>query len=474
MIRQAAIAAGDGAPLNEVSARAGQFLASEVVVELKPGLWTTHEILELERRSIDAAIAPDAEAPVASRAAVAAAAQRRPTLGNDQAELLSRIATSSALVDVVVGKAGTGKTFALDALRDAYESDGNRVLGIALAARAARELQTGAGINSTTADSLLASIESGRTRLDASTVIVVDEAAMLPTRQLAAVIAEADTAKAKVVLVGDTKQLPEIEAGGLFAAIARRVEPVRLIENRRQTNPVEREALDYLRAGRVDDALEALHRVGRITVASNTDLLRETLVDDWQAARDSGGSPAMVAATRSDIADLNHRARQRLLADGTLGPVALEHGSIDYRLGDRVLTHENRYDLGLINGYHGTVAGADRRGLLVDLDEGRRAHIPTEYIDEGHLTHGYALTIHKAQGMTTDEMLVLGDDSIYAEMGYTGLSRGRDANRLYVVASRDELDRLATDPLADVRRSLGVSRAQTAAVDLIDTPGPTP
>jgi len=84
----------------------------------------------------------------------------------------------------------------------------------------------------------------------------------------------------------------------------------------------------------------------------------------------------------------------------------------------------------------------------------------------GHLSHGYAITVHKAQGMTCDAAYLLGDDGLFNELGYTGLSRGRHENHLYAVASRDELGRAANDPLTDVRRSLGISRAKTAAIDI--------
>ena len=259
-IRQVAIAAGDGAPLAAIEARSDEFVASPQVVPLAEGRFTTQEILQLEQRSIAIATSTSARVPVASAAAIQRAAESRPTLGDDQASLLAELASAPRRVDVVVGKAGAGKTFALDALREAYEESGHRVLGAALAARAARELQSGAGIKSTTAHSLLTGIEAGRITIDASTVVVVDEAAMVPTRTLAALLTEVDRAQAKAILVGDPKQLPEIEAGGLFAAIAHRVPTIHLTENRRQTDHHERAALDHLRAGNVDSALDHLHR----------------------------------------------------------------------------------------------------------------------------------------------------------------------------------------------------------------------
>jgi len=471
-IRQVAISATDGATYDEVTARAEQFLASPHAVEIAPGRWTTPEILELEQSTVRIATATETRAPQVSPTAVADALSERPTMGTDQAELVSIIAQSGRTVDVVVGKAGAGKTFALDALRSAFESEDKRLMGAALAARAARELQSGAGIRSTTAHSLIAALDHGRLNLNSDTVLVVDEAGMLPTRQLARLVDEVHQADAKIVLVGDPKQLPEIEAGGLFGALAQRAPVVQLTENRRQTDVDERIALDELRDGNVNSALAGLQRSGNVTVAATAETARTALVADWFEAA-SSETTVMIASHRSDAVDLNDRARHLLIDDGQLGNIVLTDSRNEYRINDRVLTHANRYDLGLINGMTGTVVGANDQGLIIDTDE-RRALVPHEYMDDGHLTHGYALTIHKAQGMIVDRCFVLGDDSIYTEMGYTGLSRGRHANRLYVVASRDDRDLPSPDPLADIRRSLGVSRAQSAAIDVIESPGGTP
>ena len=100
-------------------------------------------------------------------------------------------------------------------------TSGYRVVGAALAARAAAELQAAAGIPSTTLDPLLAALDRRATTLDTRTVVVVDEAGMVGTRKLARLLDHAHAAGAKVVLVGDPRQLPEIDAGGLLAGLAR-------------------------------------------------------------------------------------------------------------------------------------------------------------------------------------------------------------------------------------------------------------
>lgn len=140
--------------------------------------------------------------------------------------MVEALCLSGRPLDVVIGRAGAGKTFTLDAVREAFKQSDHRVIGASLAARAARELQSGAGIRSTTAHSLHADIEAGRRRLGPGDVLVIDEAGMLGTVMMADLVDKAHRAEAKVILVGDPKQLPPIEAGGLFASLAQRIEIV--------------------------------------------------------------------------------------------------------------------------------------------------------------------------------------------------------------------------------------------------------
>ena len=120
-----------------------------------------------------------------------------------------------------------------------------------------------------------------------------------------------------------------------------------------------------------------------------------------------------------------------------------------------------------MNGDTGTVRHADERYVYIALDEGRRMRVPHTYVADGFLTHAYATTVHKAQGMTCDETFLLGDDGLYAELGYTGLSRGRDSNHLYAVAGAwDTKPGEAVDPIEHLRSALGTSHAQTAAIDI--------
>ncbi|MGH3441227.1 MAG: AAA family ATPase [Nitriliruptorales bacterium] len=269
--------------------------------------YSTPELLATEQRLVDAAgqRAADKGARV-DHASLERVLAAHPTLLADQAAMVERLATSGAGVDVVVGKAGSGKSFALRAARESWESQSIRVVGCALAARAAQELERGSGILSTTIARMLVDLDHPEHGgLERGSVLVVDEAGMVGTRVLARLLQHAEDAGAKVVLVGDHHQLPEIDAGGAFRALANRLPAVELTDNRRQREPWERTALDELRHGSTVTAIDAYTSHDRIHVAETQRALREQLVGDWwNAVFEHGVDAIMVAARRADVADL--------------------------------------------------------------------------------------------------------------------------------------------------------------------------
>lgn len=375
-IRAIADAATEGATLDQLEAAADHFLASRHVVDLGEGWWTTPGELAFERRAVDLAAAPR-RAPIADERALAAAIAARPSLSDEQAAVVAGVSRSAAPVDLVVGWAGTGKTFSLDAVRQAHEASGHTFIGAALSARAAAELEGGSGIPSTTADRLLLQLSSGQRRLTTDTVVVIDEAGMLGNRQLAAFIDEAAQADAKLILVGDPKQLPEMDPGGLFKSLAERLGHHELTDNRRQLDPIERQAVTDIRLGNAPAAVERLVDHGRIVTADNADQLRDLMVADWYQAYASGQSVLLTASRRSAVTDLNQRARRTLADHGQLGCTVLTHAGTDYAIGDQVMTLRNNRRLGLTNGQLGTVTGAaGHGGLRVRRADGTSRDLP--------------------------------------------------------------------------------------------------
>ena len=195
------------------------------------------------------------------------------------------------------------------------------------------------------------------------------------------------------------------------------------------------------------------------------------MIADWARARARGEDVLMLASRRSQVDALNRLARQQMEAAGLLGQNRLAIGGRDFAAGDDVIAGRNDYRIGLLNGTRGTVAAVDRtrREVTVDTSEGRTITVPHHYLAAGHLTHGYATTVHKAQGATVDIGLLLIDDQTYREAAYTGLSRGRAANRVYSIS--DDPDAIEAhgvavnpvDELATLRQALARTAAQQMA-----------
>jgi conjugative relaxase-like TrwC/TraI family protein len=446
--------------------------------------WTTPEMLATERRLIDAALDRREDGVgVTSREAVTTAIKARPSLSEEQIRMVRTVTGSGAGVEVVEGVAGSGKTHALGAARHAWQTSGYEVIGCALAARAAAELEQGSAIPSTTLDRLLRRLDTrDAAGLDAHTVVVVDEAAMVGTRKLARLLDHAERAGAKVVLVGDHYQLPEIDAGGAFAGLAERMHATQLVENRRQVHAWERAALTELRTGNPHVAFDAYQAHGRIHHAAHSNQLRERLVADWWASRAQGKRAVMVGTRNTDVEDLNRRARQHLAAAGQLATHEIVLGGRAFAVGDEVLATRNDYRLAVLNGNRLTVTRIDHHTATIHArrsNPGYEIAFPRTYTEAGHLTHAYALTFHKAQGMTAAETFVLADDTFDRHRAYTGLSRGTHHNALYLAEGDDRRSEERHAPeevdsdVRDARERLGRMLAKSMATDHLE-PGRQP
>lgn len=423
--------------------------------------WSTAELLAVEQRMLRLATLPvrgvssHVDAQVVEQAIAS-----RSDLGADQAEMVRRITTSTQAVDVVVGRAGTGKTYALAAAVSLWQAAGFEPIGLALAARAAAELQHGAGLPATTVARLFADAQrTGQSPLTSRSVVVVDEAAMVDTRRLAALLDMSRNAGAKVVLVGDHHQLPPVEVGGSFAALVERLDPIELTGNRRQIHGWEQDLLADLRVAAdghdgIRRAIDTYDTHDRVHVDEHPNEVRAQMVDDWYTATTAGKHALMVALRREDVRELNDRARVLLTEDGHLDAdkaltVTLRGGTKrSFTVGDRIVCGRNDQRLGVHNALAGVIDAIDaddeRNTVTFTGREGGTYTVPRRYLEEGDLDHGYATSIHKAQGSTVDVCLLLGDDRLYRQAGYTALSRGREANHLYLIGvdERDQFPEL--------------------------------
>lgn len=432
-----------GARVEDLEQLADATIDDHEVIALEDGVvsaglneprYSTRELLAIEHRLVAGALQRrDSEAGTVSDDAIGEACAGR-RLSAEQRRMVDRLCGEAGGVAVVRAAAGTGKTYALDAAREAWEVGGSPVHGCALSARAALELSDQAGIEAVTIARLTGQVERGY-KLPKGSVLIVDEAGMVGTRDLAKLADAAERAQAKLVLVGDDKQLPEIHAGGAFRRLADELEAVELHDVQRQREAWDREALRELRGGDVERWARIYRERGRITIAENAEQTRAALVNDW--AVHGGEDCVMIAARREDVRDLNERARQFCQSRGDVSRDELKVGGRSFAVGDRVVGTRNDRPAAILNGQRGIVTAIhpEREALEVRLDGGKDIELGASYLRPGHLDHGYAITAHRAQGMTVGQSFVLGSQDLYRELGYTALSRHRDQARFYVARS---------------------------------------
>jgi Ti-type conjugative transfer relaxase TraA len=489
VLRAWASAHRDGADVQRLEQLTDRWLASDRAVRLEDdgprthlggARYSTPELVALEQRLItDAAERRRAGVARVDPAAATAALDTRPDLGGEQAAMAARLTTSGQGVEVVRAAAGTGKTHALAAARDRWEADDVRVFGTALSARAALELENLAGIDSATIASVLRDFDQGQ-GLASGSVLIVDEAGMVGSRTIDRLARHAAEADAKLVLVGDDRQLPEIDAGGAFRGLAERLGAIELHQVRRQHADWDREALAELRDGDVRAWADAYRDHGRIVARPTARELRAALVDDWwEAARTGDQDAVMIAHRRRDVAELNALAHARMQRDGRLGDDELVTGERSFAVGDRVIARRNDRRAGVVNGTRGEVVGVDQERRTLTLRTARDAELRLEgsYLDEGWLEHGYALTAHAAQGATVDRSFVLGSDELYREWGYAALSRHREQARFYVVSpgsverALPGLEAEPDDLHEDVVATVSARRSKDMALDVLTRRG---
>ncbi len=364
-------------------------------------------------------------------------------------------------MSVVVGHAGTGKSAMLGVAREAWEAAGYEVRGVALSGIAAENLESGSGIASRTIASMEHGWEQGRDLLRSCNVLVVDEAGMVGTRQLERVLSHATEAGAKVVLVGDPQQLQSIEAGAAFRSIHERHGGAEIGEVRRQLEDWQRDATRDLANGKAGSALGAYRSRGMVHEAQTREQARGDLIERWDRDRQAAPerSRIILTHTNDEVRALNEAARDRMRAAGDLGDevrVTVERGARGFASGDRVMFLQNERGLGVKNGTVGTIEQVRAQSMTVRTDDGRSVQFDLK--DYNKIDHGYAATIHKAQGMTVDRAHVLATPGMDAHGSYVALSRHRDGVDLHY--GRDDFanqDRLV--------RTLSRDRAKDMASD---------
>ncbi|MER5974571.1 MobF family relaxase [Streptomyces sp. NPDC002055] len=384
---------------------------------------------------------------------------------DEQRAVLERLLTAGHGIDAVVGIAGAGKTTIMNTARQAWESHGLVIAGASTAAVAAANLKAEAGIESRTLASWLSSIRKGG--LKGVDVLVVDEAAMCDDRDIAELLTHAAETGTKVVGIGDPKQLHSPGIGGSFAAVHHIVGGLSLNENFRQKDMVERRALELWRDDNRLEALRTFAGAGRVHALADKEATLAAMLTIWADKRTAHSDDhtavqqlLMLAATNEIVEELNTGARALRKANGDLtGP---EHayalpggGELTLSVGDQVLLRVNDYrgkksrgeNEDVLNGYRGIVRAVDEeRRVLVEWREktadGHRdvaEWVDADYIAQGGLSLGYAITGHKSQGLSVQEALVYGPGA-QANALYTMMSRDKKESHLFLPLSVYETD----------------------------------
>jgi conjugative relaxase-like TrwC/TraI family protein len=504
-----------GATRAELEGLADRFVAEQAVSvvadrALEERRWSTPELLGVEQRLVAAAEGRTREQTgVVGHESARAALAAHPTVdpSGEQAGLVRDLCLDGAGVRVVVGRPGTGKTYTLGVARHAFQLGGYRVLAAAPTGIATVSLEAEGFEEVATVDRLLLDLDHdqrasrsapGRDReaplLDARTVLVVDEAAMVGSRKLARLLDHAQGAGAKVVLVGDDRQLAAIDAGGGFRALRVRLGASELVENRRQLHAWQREAIELVRQGQVDQAVELYRAHDRVVAADSKPALTLALLNDWWAAwQDADGDPdrdvVVLAARRDEVDRLNTACQQVMAKHDRLGPDRLKVEDREVAVGDRVVCGKNALaKLGIANGTRGTVTALDQQArtltIRTDGEHGREITLPRWYLDgrqpnerNRRVDLAYATTGHRAQGLTKWRALVRVTGAEDGNWFTVQLSRAKEDTRLYAVVGPEpqgaaELDLPAGDPgdaCEQLARGLSRPGGETLAIDTSST-----
>ncbi|MEU4454748.1 MobF family relaxase [Nocardioides sp. NPDC023903] len=422
-------------------------------------IYSSTSVMAAEDRVL--AHANDFSAPVASPVSVAAVVRRRHDgrrLTPSQAEAITAIATSRRQVDLLVGPAGAGKTTAMHALLLAWTREHGRhsVVGLAPSAAAAEVLASDLGIACENTAKWLHDHSIGLRVFRRGQLVILDEATLADTATLDEVTGIAAAAGAKVLLVGDWAQLQSVDAGGAFAMLAAtRNDVAELTEIHRFTHDWERAASVDLRAGRIE-AITAYAHHDRLRDGT-TDNMREAAYAAWISDQTNGLATILVADSTETMHALNVRARaQRVITGQTTASreVALASGE-PASTGDLVITRRNDRRLRtpggvwVRNGDRWRIDKVNKDGsLTVSRQNGHAATLtlPSVYVAE-HVDLGYAITAHRAQGVTVDTAHALVSASTTKESLYVSMTRGRRSNNAYVAL--DQPDETHTSPAGE-------------------------
>jgi Ti-type conjugative transfer relaxase TraA len=359
---------------------------------------------------------------------------RHAHLSEEQKGALQHVA-GACRIAAIVGRAGAGKTILMKAAREAWEASGYHVIGSALAGKAVEGLQREAGITSRTLSSWELAWTNGRDLLTDRTIMVLDEAGMVSSQQMALLVETVTRCGAKLVLIGDPEQLQPIEAGAAFRAITERIGYAELQTIYRQREDWMRVASLDLAKGKPSDAIAAYEAHDRVFGSALKAQAIDRLLADWDRDYRSDRSCLILAHLRRDVRELNAMARERLVERGLVGAghdFRSEDGLRQFAAGDQIIFLKNDASLSVKNGMLAAVVDAGSGWIVAETIDGAGARrITVEELFYNSVDHGYATTIHKAQGATVDRVKLLASLSLDRHLTYVAMTRHREDLGIY-------------------------------------------
>lgn len=416
----------------------GQFIDAMAAIMNSPELvmrregdkefYTSKEVLGIESALLTATKNLNAsQTDGLSQQNKAAIAESR-TFNAGQAEAFDLL-TSGKRIAATNGAAGTGKSYVLAAIREAYEAEGYTLHGAMLQGKTADDLERDSGIKSRTLHSFLSALDRGKTVLNSKSVVVVDEAGMVGSRLMQRLLAHVEKSGAILRIVGDAKQLHAVDFGNAFEIISSHVELRSLTEIQRQKVEWQRVASEALSRHEIGAALDAYDAHGNLHFAKTQAGAKAALLAEWTADRKANPDQSQVVMvhTNAERVQMNKLMREVLKAEGALKDEQRVYGASKSMLlapGEKIVFLKNEYgDLNVKNGSAGTVEAIRDNIIDVRLQDNRLVSVNLKTYDD--IDHGYAMTVYKTQGITVDKAYLLATPGLTAENTYVAMTRHR-------------------------------------------------
>ena len=350
---------------------------------------------------------------------------------------------SGKQLTVVNGAAGTGKSFILAEMRKAYEKEGFTVYGAILQGKTAEDLQRDSGIKSATIARTLLDLESGKLQLNTKSVLVVDEAGMVGSRDLEKLMAHTEAAGARLRLVGDAKQLAAVEYGNAFVEVSARAQVARLTEIMRQKTEWQRQASEKFSVHDIQ-GLQDYADHGHVHLEDTARDAQIELVKAWSQhrAEQPEQTRIVLAHANADRIQLNEIVRAELKKQGELQNEILvdtPRGKVAMAEGEQIMFTKADKNLGVKNGTTGVIQKISAEGVVtVALESGKTCQF--DAVQTGDSTTavdlGWAVTVHKSQGMTVDAAFVFANKSMTKEN--LGVAMTRHRHQAQVFGSKEQ------------------------------------